>query len=56
MLNLLKSKLLVMLIFASPLFSQPGLPGNPPQGPIGSLALVLLALGGGILGYKKLKK
>ena len=56
MINLLKSVLLGMMVFTSPLFSQPGLPDDPSQGPIGTLALILLAFGGGIMAYKKLKQ
>ena len=45
-----------MIFCSSQLFSQPDFPDAPNQGPIGGLALVLLAFGGIALGYKKLKK
>ena len=43
-------------IFSSMLIAQPDFPGAPTQGPIGGYTLVLLALGGAALVYKKLKK
>ena len=56
--NILQGCLFGMILFTSQLFSQtpPSFPTPPAQGPIGGIALVLLALGGAALGYKKLKK
>jgi len=54
--NILQGCLFGMILFTSQLFSQPSFPNAPAQGPIGGIALVLLALGGAALGYKKLKK
>ena len=52
--HIIKEALIFGIIFLSPLLAQPGLPDTPGQGPIGGLALLALALGGGALGYKKL--
>ena len=48
----MKENFIYGFIFLSQLLAQPGLPGEPDQGPIGGV--VLLALAGGGLALKKL--
>ena len=52
--HVIKYYLIFGIVLMTQLLAQPGGPGAPDQAPIGSLALLALALGGSALGYKKL--
>ena len=46
--------LLLVLMFSTEILAQPGLPTTPDQAPIDG-GLSLLAIAGGVYGYRKLK-